>query len=109
MIVMTKIKKKQVGADKLVLAPEISMVPKSKEINEQESDEQLEKYFKKLMQETKNKKNKICMKYVEEQFNPDDSLAKSMRRLLMTMFIGICKLERERDEAQQKLREYQES
>jgi hypothetical protein len=82
------------------------VVSAHKEIDEQQSDEQIEKYFKKLMHETKTKKNKICMKYVAEQFNPDDSLAKSIRRLLMTMFIWICELEKERDEALLKLREY---
>ncbi|MDO8727149.1 MAG: hypothetical protein Q7J35_13855 [Candidatus Methanoperedens sp.] len=83
-------------------------VSEHKEIDEQQLDELREKYFIKLMQETKNKKNKICMKYVAEQFNPDDSLAKSIRRLLMTMFIWICNLEKERDEARLKLREYEE-
>ncbi len=82
-------------------------VSEHKENDKKESDELMEKYFKKLMQETKNKKNKICMKYVAEQFNPDDSLAKSIRRLLITMFIWICELEKELDEARLKLRKYE--
>jgi len=66
---MTKDKKKQIETEKLVLASEI--VPKSKEIDEQEFDKLNEKIFKKLMKDKKNIEFKETMKHID-MFNPDD-------------------------------------
>ena len=89
-------------------------VPEHTKIDEQQSDELREKYFKKLMQETKTKRYKVCMKHVLEKYNPDDfgtvkSLAKTLRKLIIVLYIEICELEKQRDEAQSKLKEFQEA
>ena len=49
-----------------------------------------------------------------ELLNPGDfdlnrDLVKTLRRLLLRMVIVTCELEKERDEAQSKLKEYQEA
>ena len=85
-----------------------------KEIDEQQSDELMEIHFKKLMQETKNERHKSGMKYFSEKLNPDDfvpirDFARTLRRLILYFYIEICELEKERDEAQLKLKEYQET
>lgn len=87
-------------------------VPEHTKIDEQQSDELIEIHFKKLMQETKTKRYKVCMKHVAEKFNPNDfgpvkSLAKTLRKLIIVLYIEICELEKQRDEAQLKLRKYE--
>lgn len=103
---MIKDKKKQIEKEKLVLASEISLVPKSKpiEINEQKFDKLCEKTFKKLMKEKNNIEFKEAKKHID-MFNPDNfglmkGLAKEIKRVLLILFIKICVLKRERDEAQ---------
>lgn len=81
--------------------------------NEPEFDELMEIHFKKLMRETKNKRHKLCMKIIAE-LNPDDftvikDLAKTVRKLIIVLYIEICELEKQRDEAQSKLKEYQDA
>ncbi len=87
---------------------------KIKKIDEQEFDKLVEKHIKKLMRETKNERHKSSMKYYAEKLNPDNfpsirDFAKIIRRLILTLYIEICDLEKQRDEAQQKLKECQES
>ncbi len=83
-------------------------VPEYKEIDEKESDEHVEKYFMKLLQDTKTERHRVPMKFILENFKSDDSgLANSIRSVFMLLFIVICELEKERDEAQSKLREYE--
>jgi hypothetical protein len=107
-----KNKKKQKGTEKLVLASESSMIPKSKEIDDPEFDEFNEKIFKKLMKDKNNMEFKEDMKHID-MLNPDDfgqmrDLAKLIKKVLLILYIKICLLKSERDEAQSKLRAYQE-
>lgn len=84
-------------------------VSENKEIDKKQRDELIEMCFIKLMGETKTKRYKICMKYITEKLNSAESLEKGIRSLLMALFIEICSLEKERDEALLKLREYEKS
>jgi hypothetical protein len=100
---MIKNKKKRIKTDKLELA-----MPKP-----EEDDEFIEKIFKKLLKDKKNKEYKNFMNHID-MLNPNDfdlnrDLVKSIKGLLLRIAIVICVLEREHDEAQAKLREYQES
>ena len=65
--------------------------------NEETDHEHIEKRFKKLIQETKNKELKAWLKRVSELFNPDDfelnkDLVKVIRRVNLKMTITICDL-----------------
>ena|SRR4030067_2676480 len=93
------------------------MVRKSKAItvpkNEETDDEIIEKRFKKLIQETKNKEFKEHLKRVSERLNPDNytlikDLVKVSRGLILQNTIMICDLTKQLVETQIKLKECQE-
>jgi hypothetical protein len=79
--------------------------------NEELEDELIEKRFKELLREEKDIKFKEIMKCVDG-FNPNNyslnrDLVKIIRGVYLLFVIMICELRKERDEARQKLREYQ--
>ena len=93
------------------------MVRKSRQTavpkNEETDNELIEERFKKLIQETKNKKFKAWLKRVSELFNPDDfelnkDLVKVIRRVNLHMTITICDLAKQLIETKVKLKECEE-
>jgi len=91
------------------------MVRKSRAIpkNEETDDEIIEKRFKKLIQETKNKEFKTWLKGISELLNPDDytlnkDLVKVARGLNLQMTIIICDLSKQLIETKKELKECQE-
>lgn len=93
------------------------MVRKSKAItvpkNEEIDNELIEKRFKKLIQETKNKEFKTWLKRVSESFNLDDytlnkDLVRVTRELILQMTIIICSLSKQLIKTKVKLKECQE-
>jgi hypothetical protein len=84
-------------------------VPKNEEIDH----ELIEKRFKKLIQETKNKELKAWLKGVSDLFKPDDyhltkDLIKVTRGVILQMTITICDLAKQLKETRIKLKECQE-
>lgn len=97
----------------MVRKSKVIAVPKYEEIDKQKTDELVEERFKKLMRETKNKELKGFMRCVARSLNPDDfdlnkDLVKTTRGLILSMTITICELKNELDEAQSKLKAYQD-
>lgn len=93
------------------------MVQKSKAItvpkNKETDDEIIEKRFKKLIQETKNKEFKAWLKSVSERLNPDNytlikDLVKVSRGLILQNTLIICDLSKQLIETRIKLKECQE-
>ena len=93
------------------------MVRKSRAItvpkNEETDDELIEKRFKKLIQETKNKEFKKYLKNVFTQLKPDDfpsnkDFVKTIRRFYLDKTLTICELAKCLSETKKELKECQE-